>query len=562
MLEGSNEGRSRGNALVLATLLVAVMAGLTASMLAYILARNRSSNERGLIERRTRAADSALGIKIIKLMRFHDRSLFGTFTDGTRYAVVVREHPRGDLFKLTAAARLPDDDTVATAELVVERVIAAGQSAFAGAVQTKKSVDVSGGAEINGNNHNLDEELTRLGFGATSEHDKPAVVCKGTITISGSSETAGGGDFDGSGNPRFWDKNDTNQSNDNIEDGVHRGDDNNINILDAKQNLFPNADKALNAAGGIWGNLPDDHFPTTPDQALDSPDGTAKARAQEMGTYFTTETQFNNWVSSQPVDPITNKRMAPPNTLIYCDFKSNGSLSFDGLDWGRTYHTIINHHPIVPEVIKPKGGVTGATATAYVDSDGDGTPDARDVSNECADSSHGSYVGSRIGSVTHGEGPDGHMPGAAKWDGFGYVKIEPDGDSSVNAPHIKFFGVFILDDMSLLNSQSNIFGGICLLIKDTNGAKQSLSNGTARVRYSAKAIDRAIAANLYTGTTAKTRSFRTLPKTRDAQLAAALCGVTISISNPEDAINQSNTARTIDGWREPANPTVSAAQTP
>jgi len=553
------ERGKRGSALIIAAVVVVVFLATTAGVLSFLLARSRASVDRSRIEQRSRATDAATAVKIMKLMRFHDHSINGTLADGTEYCVIARLHPQGDIFKLTTATKLPGESTVDTSEVVVERIIAASASSFHAAIMSKRNVEVGGGCDVNGNCHDLFEQMLRLGVGPTSRHDKLAVASKQAITYgSGASSTAGGGDFDGSGNPRFWGKNDTANPSDNIEAGFHRGLDNNLLIVDRFQNLFPFADKAVNPTGGLWGNSATDHFPTTPDQVLNSPDGTARQRAIQLGTYFTSQGAFDAWVASLPPDPDSGKKLAPPNTLLYCDFQSTGGLGFDGITWGRTYHTIINHFPQVPEVIRPRGGVVGAVATAYVDRNGDGNPTPRLLSLECTDAAHGTYLGALVassgtagpfGETTHAAGTNGHMAGAPKWDGFGYVKTEPDGTSTVQAPHIKFFGVFILDNMTLMNASSNIFGGICLLYKDSTGSSQSLANGDAQVRYSAAAIDRAIAVNLFTGTSYKIRSYRLNPRTRDARTAASKIGVTIAIPSPaEDDQDPANAARTLDGW--------------
>ncbi|MCI0635815.1 MAG: hypothetical protein L0206_18140 [Actinobacteria bacterium] len=559
MVPRRNPEGERGSALIIMAIVVVVFLTTTAGMLSFMLARSKVSVERSQLEEQSRATDAATSIKIMKLMRFHDHSIQGTFADGTEYCVILRLHPQGDIFKLTTATKLPGQSTVVTSEVVVERIIAAAASGFYAAIMAKRNIEVGGGCDVNGNCHDLFEQLLRLGVGPTSRHDKLAVASKQGITYgSGASNTAGGGDFDGSGFPRFWSKTDTANPSDNIIDGFHYGADNNLGVVDAYQNLFPFADKAVNPTGGLWGNSANDHFPTTPDQVLNSPDGTSKQRAIQLGTYFTSQNAFDAWVAALPPDPDSGKQLAPPNTLLYCDFQSNGSLSFDGIEWGRTYHTIINHSPQVPEVIRPRGGVPGAPNTAYVDRNNDGNPTPRLSSLECTDSAHGTYVGALIassstagpfGETTHAPGTNGHMAGAPKWDGFGYVKTEPDGTSTVQGPHIKFFGVFILDNMTLMNASSNIFGGICLLYKDSTGSSQSLANGDAQVRYSAAAIDRAIAVNLFTGTSYKIKSYRMNPRTRDAQTAAAKVGVTITVPSPaEDAVDPSNSARTLDGW--------------
>src|SRR5207249_7229242 len=95
---------ARGNALVLAVIFTIGFLATTGSLLSFGLARSRASHERAEYEQAVRACDAALAIKLAKFMRFDDHGLVGTFADGTRYAAIVREHPEGDEFRVTAAA--------------------------------------------------------------------------------------------------------------------------------------------------------------------------------------------------------------------------------------------------------------------------------------------------------------------------------------------------------------------------------------------------------------------------------------------------------------------------
>src|SRR5688572_11810114 len=82
----------RGSALAVAVIFVAVLLSTTAALFTLTFTRNKVSSERSSIERRNRAVDAALAIKINQITRFREDSIVGTFPDGTKYAVVVRPH--------------------------------------------------------------------------------------------------------------------------------------------------------------------------------------------------------------------------------------------------------------------------------------------------------------------------------------------------------------------------------------------------------------------------------------------------------------------------------------
>jgi hypothetical protein len=592
----------RGSALAVAVIFVAVLLATTAALFTLTFTRNKVSSERSSIERRNRAVDSALSVKINQLCRFREESIVGTFPDGTKYAVLVRPHLTLETFKLTAAVLARDSKDPTWVEAVVERNVLAGASAFDAAIIAKQIIQISGGAIVDGNCFNLNEIRVGLGYCPSSHfssttgfcnnatcsaagnsanhpfphkaskksiHDQLGIATAATptgVVIAGASRVGGCGDTrdpfgtpagngDGSGAANYCGEAD-------------RGIDGNMEVVDRRQNI---------QWGRDFGQSATRHFPTTPDEVLDSPAGLTKTRAQERGTYFTTEASWDTWRTTRPGG------RAPPNSLIYLDFKATSVNLGDNLDWGKTYHVLIQHKPKIPEVNVPRGGIAGATVTAYTNFSlladqvavvGATTfvLDARALTSECTDSSHGLYTGALVaavshpsfsGNTTHAAGPNGHAAGAPKYDGFGYRKTEPDGDSVAAGFQAKFFGVMIIDDMGNMNSSSLIFGGLACLQGD-NGSAHSLINGGGKVRYSAAAIDRAIAQNLQTGVEYKVKAYRDRVKSRDARDALKLIGAPISTAViPDDPSpvtsyptnkgvedRPDTLSSTVDGWFE------------
>src|SRR5262249_48947971 len=137
--------------------------------------------------------------KLAKVVRFDDKSLYGTLADGTRYAVLVRPLPQGDMFKITAAA-LSATGSAQVCELVAARNIARGPGNFPAAIMAQQSLTTSGNASVDGNNHDLSGALTRLGVvnadgSVNSANDKVAMASKGSITLGGSTQARGCGDY-------------------------------------------------------------------------------------------------------------------------------------------------------------------------------------------------------------------------------------------------------------------------------------------------------------------------------------------------------------------------------
>lgn len=584
-----------GNALMIAVVLIAIFVATTGSMLSFALTRSKSTTEHMIMEQQTRAIDAVLAIKMNQIGRFHEESIVGTFADGTKYAVICRPHLSTDMFKLTAAVLAVGSKDATWIELIVERTVTAGASAFAGAIMAKQKIETSGNSIVNGNCFNLAEKRIGLGYCPASHFDPATKRCQNATCIAaGNSDqhpsphkasapsvhdtlaivtmdpgpngiVIGGGSNAGGCGDKRGDTLETSFPN-SKDDGV----DNDMAVVDRRQNIQWNRD---------FGSTAEKHFPTNADELLDSPFGTCKKRAQDKGTYFTTQVAFETWR-----DALVDGRV-PANSIIYCDFKSPeggpGQVDLDhNLEYGKTYHVVIQHKPKIAEVAAPRYGTAGATMTAYTNFTGVGnktvtiagtsyTLDDRDASHECADSAHGLYIGALTAlsdhpsfddDTTHAAGSLGHAAGAPKWDGFGYRKTEPDGVSESNGFQTKIFGVVIIDDQTNMNSTSLIFGGLATLAGDT-GSTKNLCNGGARIRYSAAAIDRAIAQNLATGTQCDVKSYREHTPTRDAQAACKEIGITITIpATPEDRpdTSTSSTSDTVDGWFEPAAATVSA----
>jgi hypothetical protein len=406
---------------------------------------------------------------------------------------VVRVHPQGDILRLTAATRFPGEAPYWT-ETIVERVIPTGTWRFDAALWAKQAVALSGTSFIDGNNHDLKRNPVGLGFGHTSEHDKVAVRSMGNVQISGGGKIRGGG-----------------------APAANRGFpglDGNYDVIDAEQNMAPDS---------AYSHTPADHFPTTPDQVIMSAEGRLIEIAERRGTYFQSEASFREWTQALP------EHRLPPNSVIYLDFASPspGMTLGSQLEWGQTLHIVVQHHPKTAETIAPKGGVDGGVPTAYVDADANGVPDTM---------------------LTAG------VTGEPEFDGFGYVKTVPDGDSVIKALHGQFMGVLICDNLSNMNAQAEVYGGVASLQEDDN-TPQNFANGRATVVYCSQAIDRAVAQARLIATSYRVLSFRTRPSTRDALVATELLGAPTTIPDePEDAVDPDDSARTLDGWYEPAYP--------
>ncbi len=310
----------RGISLVLVMVVLVLMVGLTYAYLVQTTARRLEVSEAATAERSIQLADSSISAAVAELNS-------GTDTAGDGLGAVSAVYGFGNY--LTAATDIGDfayrivgvgdyNERKRAIEVIAQQDKVQLTGTIRAAITANGDVDTLGSIIVDGRDYDIDG-INIVGPGGQG------ISSRGNVVVGGSSSAGGNGQAPitnaGDGDGVF-------EQNASWGDGIDNDGD---GLVDEED--FDGVD---NDGDGLIDEDIGDSYPINPDVSMHLPTGTLEAVARAMGTYFSDQAAFENYLSTQGGN-------IPGGVIVMLDFDYITPMNF-GEDMNDDPSIIVMHN--------------------------------------------------------------------------------------------------------------------------------------------------------------------------------------------------------------------------